>query len=222
MTRHARSRRSATVAAAVATVAILAAPTAVPTAGAHGGDGNLEVVDLRPTPGMVEVTVRLTYVADGHDVEDATVTVAGEDATGSPLTPVVLQHDDGAGPGAYSGSVAVPAGGSVSLRVTSVAPSVQLALPSVEVPGAQAGDGGEPVADAPEVGGATAGTEDTMVTQQVPDPFAAAATATDADADDGNDGGAGPVIWLLVGLAVVVALGAGIWAVTRRQDGSID
>jgi hypothetical protein len=105
---------------------------AAPQASAHGGGGVLAVESFEPegdgeAPSRWSITVRLTFAEDGHAVDEATVTVAGESETGASLTPVGLTAQ---GDGRFAGTIELPAG-SWNLRAVSVDPPAQLALEPV-------------------------------------------------------------------------------------------
>ncbi len=120
--------------AALALLVIAASWWAATPVSAHGGEGVLALESFVPAggadgPGRWDVAVRLTFAEDGHAVDEATVTVAGEDGAGTPLTPVALAPR---GDGRFSGVVElVP--GVWNLRVVSVEPPAQLALEPVTV-----------------------------------------------------------------------------------------
>ena len=185
------------VAAAVALVLTVAGPAA-----AHGGNGVLSPESVTTTGSAVEIVVRLTYAGDGHAADGATVTVAGESAAGTALTPVVLTDT---GDGRYAGRVELPAPGEWNLRVTAVDPPAQLVLPAIL--------SGPPVTAAPS-------TAPTTSTPGEPSPSgadpAAAAATPDGGAGDG-DGGAPPWGWLAVGVAAAAAVAVGAVFVARGR-----
>ncbi|HEX7131740.1 MAG TPA: hypothetical protein VF228_04160 [Iamia sp.] len=94
-------------------------------AGAHGGEGQVEVSSITRAGDAVTVVARLTYVEDGHGVPDATVTVVVDDGTPVPMEP-------GAEEGDYQ--VTVPAPEGATIRVTSVEPAttVETTAPAAE------------------------------------------------------------------------------------------
>jgi hypothetical protein len=124
----ATARRLLLPAALLAGLSALAAPPA----SAHGGEGVLALESFVPegggqAPARWSIVVRLTFAEDGHPLDDATVTVAGESDAGTPLTPVALTAR---GDGRFGGTIELPAG-SWNLRVVSVDPPAQLALEPV-------------------------------------------------------------------------------------------
>ena len=107
---------------------------AAPPAGAHGGPAELQVVVVEPGPQSVRVEVRVVYVNDGHGVDDAAVTVAGESG-GVQLTPVLLEPTGVEG--TYAGVVGLPTPGTWTLRATSAEPTATQSF-TAEVPAAGA------------------------------------------------------------------------------------
>ena len=107
-------------------VMAVAAPVLVGTASAHGDDAIAELVAFTPAPdgASAQVTVRLTFQNDGDPVDEATVTISGDDAAGHTLTPATL--DPGAQPGLFEGTLALPGPGTWNLRVTSIEPEASL------------------------------------------------------------------------------------------------
>jgi hypothetical protein len=184
---------------------------AAPPAGAHGGEGELEVLAVDAgRPGRVDVTVRLSYVDDGHHPEEATVTVAGTGPDGADLTPVTLSRGDG--DGVFTGTVEVPVAGAWNLRVTAVEPPATVALPPVLV----AGEGGD---DTPASGDTAASDGDGATTTVGIDPVGSDEGGADATgstasatpevtagaADEDDDGG---IPWPAVGIGVAIGLAA--------------
>jgi hypothetical protein len=190
-------------AAALALLVIAASWWAATPVSAHGGEGVLALESFVPAggadgPGRWDVAVRLTFAEDGHAVDEATVTVAGEDGAGTPLTPVALAPR---GDGRFSGVVElVP--GVWNLRVVSVEPPAQLALEPVTVsaPG--------PTSTAPSTDASTSAAPSTSV----PPSTSAAPAEVAAEEDDGAAGSDLP--WPL--LVAVVAVGGVLLAVAVR------
>lgn len=155
-------------------------------AGAHGGDGQMELVSAVRDGDSVDLTVRLTYVDDGHGVPDATVTAVVGEAAAVPLEPAGEE-------GNYQGTVVAPPG--ATIRVTSVDPVVTLdvaapdAGPTTTTATSTTTTTAEPTTTAPPTTGATT----------APSPPQSGAVIVDED--DGLPTG------------VVVALGAGVAAV---------
>ncbi len=179
-------------------LAVVAGPAA-----AHGGAGTLEVLATEPQAdgASVKVTVQLSFVADGHPADDATVTVVGEreGVAGADFTPVTLTAS---GPeGQYTGVVPVPAPGNWTLRVTSVEPPAT-ATTQVSV----AGTAG------------TVGSSSAPSTTATPEP----APATTAPPSSGEDDGGGPSPVLVAAVVGAVAGGVTAYAagVRRRRAAS--
>jgi hypothetical protein len=105
----------------LAAVLLLAATPA----GAHGGEGQVEVSSITRDGDDVTVVARLTYLEDGHGVPDATVTVVVGDGTPVPMEPGTEEGD-------YQ--VTVPADEGATIRVTSVEPAttVEATAPAAE------------------------------------------------------------------------------------------
>ncbi len=194
-------------------VALPAALVALaPAAAAHGGEGNLALVSMTEVAGAVgswKIEVELTYLSDGHPIDDAAVTVAGDSSTGSVLTPVTMQP---LGEGRFGATVELPAG-TWTLRVTSVEPPAQLALEPVSVPEAEA-----PATPATTGTSSTApsATSASSATDRPASgaPGAGSATSTTAPKSDRPDGAAGTDLsWPLLALVVLVGGGVLVWAV---------
>lgn len=184
-------------AAALTVLVIAASWWAAAPVSAHGGEGVLALESFVPAegagdPGRWDVAVRLTFVEDGHPVDDATVTVAGEDGSGAALTPVALTAR---GDGRFAGVVDLPPG-AWNLRVVSVEPPAQLALEPVTVPASPA----------------TTETSTEASTTSTPTSTTAAPVEVTAEGDDGAAGSDLP--WPL--LVAVVALGGAVLAVAVR------
>lgn len=180
-------------------------------ASAHGGAGSMTLVSYTPTGSSARVVVELTFTGDGHPVEEATVTVAGENSTGAALTPVTLQPSGT--PGQFAGTLEYPAPGEWSLRVTSVEPVTSLTLNetvdapqvTIESPGLLTGDDvaatapGETVAPVP-------------VISPAPEPAA-----------DESSGGLPTWAWILAVAAAVVSVVIGVaFIMNGSRQGPID
>ena len=185
------------------------------SASAHGDDGTLEVISATADGSTATITVRLTYENDDDPVKDATVTVAGDNGAGASLTPVTLQP--ASTEGEYAAPVTFPASGTWSLRVTSVTPAAEVSLTQEISGGPQAtveGGGTAATSAVPAMDQATTTTDE--VPGGVPE-----ITSEPAAAED--DGGGSPWLWVLGGIAVVIAVGLGAVFVARgRRVGSID
>lgn len=193
--------RRSVATAATALVAVLAVSGIGSPALAHGGDGAIEVVTTIRAGDDVQITVRLTFVADGHGIPDATVTAVVEGQT-----PVPLEADDQEG--LYSG--AVPAQPGDVIRISSVEPptSVELEAPALE-------DEFPALPSGPEVTATTTEPDATTTTgaDEAPDDEDAA-PATVTEDDDGDGSSALPIV---IGGVVVVGLVAGLgFALTRK------
>ena len=208
-----RLRTRGTVLRSAVLVGLLAA-AAVSLGGvasAHGGPGTMSLVSYTPSGSSAQVVVQLIYTGDGDPVDEATVTVAGENSTGTVLTPVTLQPSGT--PGQFAGTIEYPAPGDWSLRVTSVEPPASLPLSetvsapqvTVEPPGLLTGDGsattapGETVAPAPVIS---------------PAP---------APAADDSSGGLPTWVWILAVGAAVVSVVIGVaFVMAGSKQGPID
>ncbi len=105
-------------------------------AGAHEGEAAIDLVslDASPDPLVLDMSVNITFAADGHAVSDAAVTVTGDSDAGASLTPATLIP---AGDGLFGAKVVFPEAGTWNLRVICVTPSGQLDLDPVVVEGAE-------------------------------------------------------------------------------------
>lgn len=184
-----RFRALAALAIAIVAALVLASP-----AGAHGGEGQLDITSIAREGDEVTLTAHVIYIADGHGVPDATLTVVVGDGTPVPMAP-------GAADGDYTATVPAPPG--AAIRVTSVEPAVTAETTAPDLP-------------------ATTTTEATSITE--PSSTAAPvttdqppSTAPDSDEDaaaisngasgDNSDDSSTPLIAGLIGLVVVVAGG---------------
>lgn len=192
----------------VAAPLLLSAPVAV----AHGDDGRLEVVSVVPQGSTAVVTVRLTYGNDGEHVDSATLTVAGDDGTGTRLDPVAMTRTQA--PGEYSALVQFPSAGTWNLRVTSVKPAATATV-TQEV----SADTGVTAPSETTVAGPTtptvAGPTDSAVAGAA-EP--SRATTEKEPADDG--GGSGALLWIIGAVALLVVVGAGVLIAGRRRSRS--
>lgn len=194
--------RAAALAVAALAVLGLLGWVGAPAAQAHEGAGTI-VVEAAEPAGPLEVTyrVRLTYNADGHGADDATVTVVAEGVDG-PTTPVPMTPADD--DGGYGATVRFGEPGPWTVRFTAVTPPATLELT-------------ETVASAPPPSTA----EPTTTTTSAAAPTTATSatppstsTALGSDDDDGAGGGV-PVAPLVAG-GVGAAVVAGV-AVARRR-----
>lgn len=200
------TRRAVLVAAALFAAALALFGSAPGPAGAHGGEGELQVVSAeRDGDGeAVAVTVRLTYVADGHGVPDATVTAVAGDAAATPLEP-------GDEEGLFTGSVEAPVG--ATIRVTSVDPVVSI---ETEAP---------PAAPAPTTTG-TSPDDDTTTTTgsepttEVPATETPATAPGDASRVTGDDDSSMRIAVIGGGVALLGAAGViAAVVIARKPDG---
>lgn len=159
-----------------AVVAFLVA-VATPPAPAHEGRGAIEVLAAEPAgPLAVAYRVRLTFVADGHAVDGATVTLVGEDDAGHATAPTPMEP--GGTAGVYVATAGFPAPGTWRLRFTAVTPPATAERTEV-------------VAPPPTT---------TMATTTVP------ATTTSTVGDDAGGGPSTPLLALLAIPVVVGAV----------------
>jgi hypothetical protein len=87
----------------------------------HSNEATLEVIKSEVSGSLTQhYDVLLTYAGDGHQVEDATVTLVAERKGAAALTPVVLRPVTQKG--LYQGEVSVPEPGEWNVRVTAVSP----------------------------------------------------------------------------------------------------
>ncbi len=194
---HPRARLLVVLAAvALAGLALFAGAPA----GAHGGDGQMEVTSLERDGDDVTITVHLSYVADGHGVPDATVTVVVDDGTPAPMTA-------GATEGDYAATVVAAPG--ATLRVTSVEPPVTVDATAPEAATTTTTEttttAGSDTTDAPA-------TTDATTTTAPADGSTTSTPATDAEDDDGGNG-------LVIGglIALVVVAAAAVAVVVLRK-----
>lgn len=200
-------------AALLAAAAVLGLSLAVATgpAGAHGGDGQMELVSaVRGDGDAVDLTVRLTYVEDGHGVPDATVTAVVGDAAAVPLAAAGDEGD-------YAGTVDAAPG--ATIRVTSVEPVVTL---DVAAPDATTTTTAATTTTDPTTTGSSTTTEATTTTE------AATTTAPTPPQQGGavivdDDDGLSTGVILAIGAGVVAVAGAGIFAAYKMgQDKGAD
>lgn len=179
------------LAALVGLIAVLL--LAAPPAGAHGGEGEMEVTSVTRDGADVTVAVRLIFVDDGHGVPDATVTVVVDEGTPVPMDP-------GATEGDYEATVTAPAG--AAIRVTSVEPATTaeaVAPEEDEAPTTTASTTTAP----PETD------DDDQAPATTEDEADDTTTPSDDEADDSDDGGVNPVV---IGAIVAVVAAAGAMA----------
>ena len=198
-------------------VMAVAAPVLVGTASAHGDDAIAELVAFTPAAdgGSAQVTVRLTFQNDGDPVDDATVTISGDDAAGHTLTPATL--DAGAQPGLFEGTLALPGPGTWNLRVTSIEPEASLTFTQT-------------VSAAPTTTTQVAPTDPTAPTE--PTVGAPNAPSGAIDPDEGAidpNGGSSPIStddggssagWIVVVVAAVVLVAAIVYFSLRLRSDS--
>lgn len=185
------------LALALALAAVAASGTVVPAspAGAHGGAGEITVVDVTETaPLQVELTAEIRYVLDGHPATPASFVVSGVGPDDAVLEPVALERTDDEG--VYRAVLELPVAGSWSLTFQSSLPPAEL---DHEL----------------EVGGTTeAGGDGTTP----PD------TVGDGSSELVSSEGSGPPTLLLVGVVVsgllVLAAGAVVIRTLLRQPRS--
>lgn len=172
---------------AVCAAVLLLGAGAAP-AGAHEGDGQLVVESAggQPDSLALEYTVLLTYLEDGHPVEDASVTAVAEGPAGQSLGPVAMEPLGG---GRYRGTIDFGEEGEWTVRFTSVTPPASIEHPETilappPVPTV------EPPADPPADPSTTApSTTGTIPEEAAPRPV-----------DD-----AGPPVLLIAGVVVLIA-----------------
>ena len=108
---------------AVALCAVLASTS---RAGAHDGEGKIEVVSAEAAgDGTVAYRLKVTYVADGHLAPEATITALIVDPA-DPQAPQPLAKIE---EGIYGGSVTFPRPGPTTVRFTSLRPIASLEIP---------------------------------------------------------------------------------------------
>jgi hypothetical protein len=204
--RHATAHRRRLLAGPLAVAVVLAALVLVaPAVSAHGDDARIEEVQVAQSGTSATITVKMTYTNDAEAVTDATLTVAGDTASGAKLDPVPMQATSPAGE--YTATVDLPAPGTWNLRVTSADPTATLELT-------------REVAAAPEVT-ASAATASTASTTTTTGPGATGVPelkSTPDQAGQDDDSGTSPIWWVLGGVVVVVALGLGAVFVFRGRD----
>ena len=191
-------RRNLALVLAVTFVAVLAAPA---PALAHGGDVRFEVIEAEPGDGgsSVAYLVALTYVDDGHGIDDATVTATPIRAGSGAEAPVTL-IPTGAG-GGYEATVTFPAPGSWTVRFDAAAPQASVTA-THRVPNTA------PTTDPPPT---------SAPTDTGPPPTSADVEPQLADDPDGDDDS--PPTGLIVGLAVagLALVVTGVVLVRRRR-----
>ena len=182
----------------LAALLLAAGPTA-----AHGGDGQIEITSIEPDGEDVTVVARLTYLADGHGVPDATVTVVVGEGTPVPMEP-------GAEEGEYTATV--PAAPDAPVRVTSVEPATSA---EATVPRAQ---------QTPTTGGDETTTTEGGTTGDVPTTQASAETVPEPNGIDeapDEDGGGGDVLVLVVLVVVVAGAIGAVFLLRRKKPGEV-
>ncbi len=187
----------------VALLGLLAVLTlaAVP-AGAHGGDGEISVTMTR-TGDQVTVDAHLTYVADGHGVPDATVTVVVDDDTPVPM-------EAGAEEGDYTATVTAAPG--ASIRVTSVEPATSFEGTAPEATATSTTDTAPTESSTTTTEATTTTVAAASTTEQPAATTSGDATRDETDDEDG-DGNTG----LLVGGIVAIVAAAGVLAVVMLR-----
>ena len=191
------------LALAVPVIVILAAPA---PALAHGDDVRLEVIEAEPGDGgsSVAYLVALTYVDDGHGIDDATVTATPIRAGSGAEAPVTLTPT-GAG-GGYEATVAFPAPGNWTVRFDAADPQASVTathrVPNSTPTSAPPDTGPPPTSARPDTG---------------PPPTSADVEPQLADDPDGGDDS--PPTGLIVGLAVagLALVVTGVVLVRRRR-----
>lgn len=180
---------------------------AVPV-GAHGGDGQSEITSVTRDGDEVTVVAHISYVADGHGVPDATVTVVVDDGTPVPMDP-------GAEEGDYQATVTAPPG--ATIRVTSVEPatSAEVAAPDTEEPTTTAAPETTETTEAPT----TTAPEPTAVDGD--DEASTPATTADDVDDDSDDSDGSPILIAVIAIVVVAAVVAAI-VLRRKPAGGSD
>lgn len=201
------TNRSRLAGRALVSLTVFAVASVLLGAVAYGHEGSAEIKLKNLEPGAQSLRYRLdvevTFAADGHAVEDATVTVAGDSDSGASLSPVVLEP---AGEGIFAGDLQLPESGTWSLRVTSVNPPGVLDMEPIAA-GGDVGIVEEPVeseTDEPvllEEPGALDGFED------IEDPS--------SDSDDSNNA---VLIGAVIAVLAVAGVGGFVWA--RKQGAS--
>lgn len=177
----------------VALVAVLV--TGVGTAGAHGEQGGITVVEAEQVSDReVRYVVRLVYLNDGDTASSADVSLIRE-GTDSVLTLAPL------GDGLYEGTYEFPASGTFQMNFFAGTPAAELVHPQV-------------------IAAPTTTTTTTPPTTTTAPPSTTAATATAAAVDDGGDSGGlsmGPEVVIPAALVLAGAVGAALWAAGRRR-----
>lgn len=101
---------------------------------AHDGRGAIEFVAAEPTaPFVVMYRVRVTYSADSHPVDDATVTVLAVGADGQQTVPQPMTRASESG--SYTAELRFPGPGAWTVRATSVKPPATAEVPEMVAPG---------------------------------------------------------------------------------------
>lgn len=164
-------------------------------ASAHGGEGKVEIIALTRQGADVTVVAHVIYLADGHGVPDATVTVVVGEST-----PVVMEP--GAGEGDYQATV--PAAEGDVIRVTSVEPEVSTEATAPPVAAAttttsEAATTTSTITEAPSSGAAVDERQEAAATTPTP--------VLTGETDDGSDGSTNVVVIVAI-LVVLVAAGA--------------
>lgn len=199
-------RRPALRRAAVASALVLTAMIVfgASPASAHGGEGQIEITSLTRQGDDVTVVAHVIYLADGHGVPDATVTVVVGDAT-----PVVMEP--GAADGDYQATV--PAAEGDVIRVTSVEPAVSTeaaAPPAAETTTtSEATSASTTTTEAPATSGSTAEEEGAAASTPTPVP--------DAPSGGDSDRGINVVLVAVIVILVAAAVTAGILLTNRRS-----
>jgi hypothetical protein len=192
----------------LATFLLLAAP-----AGAHGGEGEVEITSVTRDGDQVTVVAHVRYLEDGHGVPDATVTVVVDDGTPVPM-------EAGAEEGDYTATVAAPPGAAV--RVTSVEPAATAegtAPEAADDPGTTDTTAGpDPTTTAATDGTTADGATDEGTTDGGTADDEATTTPTPVADDDGSDGGISPVVIGAIVAVVLAAVVTGAILLTRKPS----
>lgn len=191
------------LAAALAGLATLLLFAASP-ASAHGGEGQIEITSMTRQGSDVTVVAHVIYIADGHGVPDATVTVVVGDAT-----PVVMEP--GAADGDYQATVAAAEGDVI--RVTSVEPEVSTEATAPPP---------DETTTTSEATTTSSLTTEPQTTEPIGEDDASAPTTTTPAPDDDSDGGGNAVVIVAVLVVLVAAVVTAAILLTNRRSSRED
>ncbi|MBK5224152.1 MAG: hypothetical protein JJE52_15015 [Acidimicrobiia bacterium] len=208
------------LAAVALVVAVLLAIDARP-AGAHGGEGAIEVGEPTPAGDLtVTLPIRITYVADGHAAEEVGPLVVEGTGPGGATFGQSEPFVAGDAPGVFEASLVFPSEGSWELTITSTEPPASAPL-IVDVAAAPVApdepaededtDGVPSDDDTDENGDETETGADDTVGSGDPEVGGEARLV-----DEGDDDGA-PVVAIVLGGLVLLAIIGGVVYWRRRE-----